>query len=193
VPEATSTKPSEQLVDAVSEELVAGFRGAMGRLAAGVVMVTTLIDERPWGLTVSACCSISMAPPMLLVSLGDTTASARAIEKYGYFGVSILGEGLIDAARFGAARGAPKFVEQLCDFEGREGSKTPAIAGAIAHVDCRVARALPVADHVLFIGRVEAVLPGPSREEPLVYHDRRWHRLGYASDLGAAPAPDLWW
>jgi flavin reductase ActVB len=181
------------LADSVPEEVVNGFRDAMSLLAAGVVMVTTRIDDRPWGLTVSACCSVSMAPPMLLVSLGATTASARAIEASGSFGVSILGERLIETARFGSARGAPKFIEDFHDTAADERSVSPAVAGAISHVDCSVAHAHAVADHVIFLGRVENVIGAHRHDDPLVYHDRRWHRLGYASDLGAAPAPDLWW
>jgi flavin reductase ActVB len=182
----------QDLGGSAEEELVNAFREAMSRLAAGVVMVTTSIDGRPWGLTVSSCCSISMAPPMLLVSLGGTTASVRAIEESGRFGVSILGERLIDAARFGSARGAPKFVDDLCDASHTE-SATPVVAGAISHVDCKVAQIVAAADHRIVLGTVEKVLPGRGGEEPLVYHNRRWHRLGYASDLGAAPAPELWW
>jgi flavin reductase ActVB len=66
-----------------------GFRAAMSRLAAGVVMVSCHVDEKPWGLTVSACCSVSMDPPLLLVSLGSETASARAIGETGRFGVAL--------------------------------------------------------------------------------------------------------
>lgn len=183
----------QELAGSVPEDVGSGFREAMSRLAAGVVMVTAHVDGRPWGLTVSACCSVSMAPPMLLVSLGSVTTSARAIEESGRFGVSILGERLIDTARFGAARGAPKFLEELVDSGGDGRSSTPVVAGAIGHVDCAVVQALRVADHVLFLGRVEHVVVARGHEDPLVYHDRRWHRLGYASDLGAAPAPDLWW
>jgi flavin reductase (DIM6/NTAB) family NADH-FMN oxidoreductase RutF len=58
-----------------------GFRAAMSRLAAGVVMVTCHVDGKPWGLTVSACCSVSMDPLLLLVSLGSKTASARSVRE----------------------------------------------------------------------------------------------------------------
>jgi flavin reductase ActVB len=163
----------------------------MGRLAAGVVMVTTEVDGRPWGLTVSACCSISMSPPTIAVSLSDTTVSAKAIEDSGRFGVSILGESLIEAARFGSLRGQPKFVDHFCGE--RERSQSPAIESAIAHVDCRVERSIQVADHVVFFGEVESVLHRPADDNPLVYHDRRFHRLSFSSDIRAAPAPDLWW
>jgi flavin reductase ActVB len=177
------------LVDA--DTVPADFREAMGRLAAGVVMVTTHVDGRPWGLTVSACCSLSVSPPMLLVSLGTSTASARAIEASGRFGVSILGDDLIGAARFGSARDRPKFVEQYC--AGGEPCGSPVIEGSIAHVDCEVERSIVAADHTLFLGLVEKVLHGRPAASPLVYHDRRFHRLSMASDLGAAPGPNIWW
>ncbi len=54
-----------------------GFRTAMSQLAAGVVMVTCHVGGKPWGLTVSACCSVSMSPPLMLVSLGSATTSTR--------------------------------------------------------------------------------------------------------------------
>lgn len=175
----------------VQEDLGLSFREAMGRLAAGIVMVTTEVDGRPWGLTVSACCSISMSPPTLAVSLGGNTVSAKVIDETGRFGVSILGETLIEAARFGSARGAPKFVEHLCVDEDR--SHSPAIESAIAHIDCRVAQSARVADHVVFFGEVECVVRRAREDNPLVYHDRRFHRLSFSSDLEAAPAPELWW
>jgi len=173
------------------DQLKLDFRDAMGRLAAGIVMVTTEVDGRPWGLTVSACCSISMSPPTIAVSLGDTTVSAKVIEDTGRFGVSILGESLIDAAHFGSTRGQPKFVEHYCASQGR--SMTPAIESAIAHVDCRVEQTARVADHIVFFGEVECVLHRPESDNPLVYHDRRFHRLSFSSDIRAAPAPDVWW
>ena len=67
------------------------FREAMGRLAAGVVMVTCSVDGRPWGLTVTACCSVSIEPPLLLVSLGRESSTASAVRRTGSFGVSLLG------------------------------------------------------------------------------------------------------
>jgi flavin reductase ActVB len=173
------------------DPLALDFRDAMGRLASGVVMVTTEVDGRPWGLTVSACCSISMSPPTIAVSLSDNTVSAKVIEESGRFGVSILGESLVDAARFGSLRGQPKFVESFCGSQER--SRSPAIESAIAHVDCRVERIVPVADHVVFFGEVDCVLHRDEEDNPLVYHDRRFHRLSFSSDIRAAPAPDLWW
>jgi flavin reductase ActVB len=151
------------------------FREAMGHLACGVVMVTSWVDGKPWGLTISACCSVSMDPPTLLVSLGEHTVSARSIEETGRFGVSILSERQVEAARFGSAAGAPKFLGSLCD-ERDEACETPILAGALAHVDCEVAQIAPVADHAIVIGAVRAVVlsAGPA---PLLYYARRYRVL----------------
>jgi flavin reductase ActVB len=171
-----------------SEETLTGFREAMSRLAAGVVMVTTEVEGKPWGLTVSACCSISMTPPLLLVSLGSETVSARVIERTGVFGVSLLTDKLIEVAQFGAARGAAKFVTEFCD-PPPVGVASPAVCGALAHVDCRVSQTIHAGDHTVFLGAVQAVVSGDG--EPLVYYARSYRAVADSTTLGYVPAT-LW-
>jgi flavin reductase (DIM6/NTAB) family NADH-FMN oxidoreductase RutF len=180
MPPEIEMKPADSVVD--------GFRSAMSRLAAGVVMVTCHVDGKPWGLTVSACCSVSMEPQLLLVSLGRETASAYAIADTWRFGVSVLGERLTDVARFGASRGKPKFVDDFC-HPGDCASRTPVVAGALAHVDCSVARRVPAGDHIIYIGRVENVVLSDG-DRPLVYYSRSYHRLAPTDDLHVAPVAD---
>lgn len=156
-------------------EVTGPFRAAMSRLAAGVVMVTCHVGQRPWGLTVSACCSVSMDPPLLLVSLGRETTSARAITDTGRFGVALLGDHLVDVARFGAAQGQPKFAEEHC-LDDAAGSRSPVVAGALAHVDCAVRETVDAGDHRLFIGDVELAVVH-ERDRPLVWCERTFHRL----------------
>jgi len=151
------------------------FRHAMSRLAAGVVMVTCHVGGKPWGLTVSACCSVSMDPPILLVSLAKGTASARAIAETGRYGVSLLGDHLLDVARFGAAQGQPKFLEPWCE-PGEEHCASPVVAGALAHVDLAVRQAVDAGDHVVFIGDVEHAF-AHERDSPLVFCSRTFHGL----------------
>jgi flavin reductase ActVB len=165
--------------------VVDDFKVAMSRLAAGVVMVTCHVDGKPWGLTVSACCSVSMEPPLLLVSLGSTTASAHAITETGSFGVSLLGEELLGVAQFGAARGQPKFLDEFCRV-GDHDAKSPVVAGALAAIDCAVEQVVPAGDHTIFIGAVTDVLAREG-DQPLVYYSRTFHRLSALSDLHVAP------
>lgn len=165
------------------------FRLAMSRLAAGIVMVTCYVDGKPWGLTVSACCSVSMSPPLILVSLGQGTASASAITDQRAFGVSVLGERLIDVARFGSSRGEPKFVEHLCAQAEDGACESPALDGAIAHVDCILEQRVPAGDHLIFIGRVCSVLLSEG-DRPLVFHDCSYHHLAPSTDLHVRPVVD---
>lgn len=166
-------------------EVVEIFKTAMSRLAAGVVMVTCHVDGKPWGLTVSACCSVSMSPPLILVSLGTETTSARAITEKGWFGVNLLGESLISVARFGAARGQPKFVEEHC-HEGDQSTVSPIVAGAIAAIDCAVEQIIRAGDHTLFIGAVTSVLTRPD-DRPLVYYSRDYHCLRNLAEMTVGP------
>jgi flavin reductase ActVB len=164
-------------------DLGQAFREAMSHLAATVVMVTTTVDGRPWGLTISACCSVSAAPPTLLISLGSHTVSAKVIAEHGAFGLSVLGQHGIDAARAGAAPGAPKFVERFCrPAELADGAaRWPVVRGAVAHLDCHVARTVDAGDHTVFFGEVDDVVLSVG-SPPLLY----WGR-DYAAVDGGEP------
>lgn len=162
------------------------FREAMSRLACGVVIVTTVVDGVPWGMTVSACCSVSMDPPLILVSLAGQTNSAVTIRERGRFGVSILGANSVEVARFGAAPGQPKFIPHFCGPDEEHPMASPNVISALAHVDCTVESEVPAGDHVLFIGRVGQVRGVHGQEvwdSPLVYYRRDYYGLGSLQDV----------
>ena len=153
------------------------FKSAMRLLAAGVVMVVARKDERLWGLTISACCSISASPPRVLISLADDASCRDAILETRRFGLSVLRDDQKHLAELGAVPGSPKYVDAFCEDAGGERTTTM-IAGALLHVECSVERVFSVSDHTLLIGDVEAVV-APDREGgPLLYFDRTFHSLG---------------
>jgi flavin reductase ActVB len=157
---------------AVDEET---FKTAMRSLAAGVVMVVAQKGERLWGLTISACCSISANPPQVLISLADDASCRDAILETGRFGLSLLRDDQKRLAELGAVPGGPKYVDVFC--VDRTGRRTTMIAGALVHVDCKVDRVFAVSGHTLVIGNVDAVAAHGSGG-PLVYFDRTFHTLG---------------
>lgn len=162
-----------------SPQVTEGFRRAMRQLSAGVVMVTTRVEGQAWGLTVSACCSVSLDPALLLISVGKHTTTAVGIRSDSRFGVSVLGERLLDVAHFGSAKRAPKFVTSFCLSSDQlaEQSRSPVLEGGLAHVDCQVLREIEAGDHVIFLGEVENVLLFEG-DMPLVYFDGSYRRLG---------------
>jgi flavin reductase ActVB len=157
------------------------FKTAMRSLAAGVVMVVAQRDDRLWGLTISACCSISASPPQVLISLADDASCREAILDTRRFGLSVLRDDQKHLAELGAVPGGPKYVDAFCD-DARSSRRTTMIAGALVHLDCTVARVFEVSDHTILIGNVEAVV-SPQREGgPLLYFDRTFHALGEPLD-----------
>lgn len=176
-PGAEDPLPAGEIPSAAPE----GFRRAMRLLAGGVAVVTTIVDGRPWGLTVSACCSLTADPPQVLVSLDSRTASCRAIVDRGGFGVALLGSDQVDVARVCSASGRPKFVEELVDPEFVS-AQSPVIAGALAQLDCRLVDSHRVGDHLLLVGLVREVLSPRTHEElaPLVYYEREFRTVGAA-------------
>ncbi|WP_071394205.1 flavin reductase family protein [Bacillus tuaregi] len=151
-------------------ELQKNFRESMSRLAAGVTLVTTEIDGRPWGLTVSASCSISMDPPLILISLANTNASTKAIMENNCFSVALLAQDQIEVALKGAKAGAPKFFEE---FTERKGNAYYDIKQALANIHCKVDKVVEAGDHTIFIGLVEEVSLGDA-QAPLLYFDRQF-------------------
>ncbi|WP_214371280.1 flavin reductase family protein [Pseudonocardia sp. H11422] len=147
----------------------------MARLATGVVVVTCWIDGKPWGTTVSACCSVSLDPPLILASLRENTASVQAIRRSGTFGISILGQRTVDVARFASRPGQAKFIHEYCDVV--PDTVTPAIRDSVAHACCEVDQQVRAGDHVLFVGRVREVFLH-TNDRPLVYHSRDFCGIG---------------
>lgn len=156
--------------------LAAAFREAMAQLAGAVVVVTCEVDGRPWGLTVSACCSVSLSPPIILVSLGRHTVSRQQILAFGRFGINVLAADNLPAARHGAAAGAPKFVDDHC--QPVAGTRSPLVAGALAQIDCVVNRTVEVGDHTLVLGDVRGVRNGGRDGGPLLYFNRAFRGVG---------------
>lgn len=149
------------------------FRTAMAQLAGGVVVITTEDAEgRPHGFTATSFCSVSMDPPLVLVCLADTSSSYEAFLGCRGFAVSLLSqEQRALAIRF-ATTGADKFRPEDNVTTPR---LLPAVAGALAVLDCAVHARHPAGDHIILVGAVRHVLSG--RGDPLVYHDRAFRQL----------------
>jgi flavin reductase (DIM6/NTAB) family NADH-FMN oxidoreductase RutF len=153
-------------------------------------MVTSEVDGEPWGLTVSACCSVSLEPPTILVSVARHTATAAAVSSSASFGVSILGADLLDAARFGSAPGTAKFVRPFCLSAEVVGgrSRSPVVSGCLAHVDATVSNEITAGDHVIYLGAVHNVLCLDEDDDPLVYFGGRYRSLRPGEVGAAAPS-----
>ncbi|MDX6418298.1 MAG: hypothetical protein QOG28_2918, partial [Trebonia sp.] len=69
------------------------FRDTLARVPTPVTVVTSHIDRLPHGTTVSAFSSLSLEPPMILVSLDQNSDLLKIIQESGRFGVNVLASG----------------------------------------------------------------------------------------------------
>ena len=125
------------------------FRAALSRFASGVTVVTTKdTDGNLHGLTVSAFCSVSLEPPLILICIDKHTASHNAFQQSNRFVVNVLREEQTQYANrcFGAistiAGWILPFIERMspsllhpCDrvsnFKNREVLSAPTRSGSI--------------------------------------------------------------
>jgi flavin reductase (DIM6/NTAB) family NADH-FMN oxidoreductase RutF len=145
-------------------------------LPSGVVMVTVDVDGRPWGLTISSCASLSVEPPQVVLSLASHTVTCRRILATRSFGLSLLGADHRHVAEHGAAPGTAKFIDEFC-VPGR-GEFMPSVRDAAYHLGCSLVAAHVHADHTLVVGGVVEASKAPASQEPMVYFDRAFRRVG---------------
>lgn len=156
------------------------YRDALSRFPAGVVVVTAINGQGEMkGLTVSAFCSVSVEPPLVLVCVDAGSNTLPAILDSSAFTINILAAGRESLARVFASKGEGK-------FDGVEWIRSQALdhAGPILHNDvaayliCSLEQTVEAGDHHVLIGRVAEVGSSESEEEALVYHRRNFSAVG---------------
>jgi flavin reductase (DIM6/NTAB) family NADH-FMN oxidoreductase RutF len=162
--------PKAAAVEAAAREL----RQVMGRFATGVTVVTTTHRETIHGMTANAFLSVSLRPPLVLVSLGRCRMS-EMLPRTGRYGVSVLAS---DQEHFAAHFAGQRVSSVAPEFVWHK--DLPLLDGALAHVGCRVVDVHTAGDHVLWIGEVEHLY---HREgEPLLFYTGRFGTLSEVSD-----------
>jgi flavin reductase len=153
---------------------VPAFREAMSRLGAAVHVVTTAGPGGKTGFTATAVCSVSDAPPTLLVCLNRRNHSAPILHENKVFCVNTLGaECEIIADVFAGRTGAA--LEQRFGTGEWTTLKTgaPMLSSAVVALDCRVVEIKAVASHNVIFGAVVDIRLGPAGPA-LVYHERAY-------------------
>ncbi|HWI74044.1 MAG TPA: flavin reductase family protein [Baekduia sp.] len=122
------------------------LRSCLGRFATGVVVVTFEGPDGQHGITVNSFTSVSMEPPLVLVSVARRARSHDALRGRS-FCVNVLGAEQEELARQFAGKGER-------DAVWVEDAHVPRLAGVLAHLECRSWRDYDGGDHTLFLGEV---------------------------------------
>ncbi|WP_426321804.1 flavin reductase family protein [Microbacterium sp. E-13] len=152
------------VMDAVRLEprqIATELRATFARFATGVAVVAYEDDDGVHGLTVNSLTSISLDPPLLLVSIQKNSRSHAALLDRP-FTVSVLSADHSDVARAFASKsrdGAP-------DWDRSMGA--PLVAGAIGWFHCTPWARHEAGDHTIVLGEVQ--LCGSGDGSPLLFY-----------------------
>lgn len=128
------------------------LRRAFGNFATGVTIVTTLdAAGKPCGFTANSFTSVSIEPPLLLVSIARSAYGCDVFTSSNGFSVNILARDQRELSNRFAASGTDKFAG--LGWQSRA-SGSPVIDGVVAWFDCAHHEQVDAGDHVILIGRV---------------------------------------
>jgi len=142
------------------------LRRIMGHFATGVTVITTISnDGSPYGLTANAFMSVSLEPPLLLISVDKKAESYPYFEKSRVFTVNILRDDQEGLSRRFAVSGGNKF-DGVAYHRG--GNNVPILDETLAHIECRMYATHDGGDHTLYLGEV---VEAETREgKPLLFY-----------------------
>lgn len=150
-------------VDPVVEK---NFRAAMSHVAAPVSIVTSVVDGTPWGTTVSAFASLSMDPPMMLISLQHDSGLLARISEGSVLGVNVLSSTQSELALAFARKDLDRFTSTPWTLVGG----APQLLDIHAYIAVKVTQMVAGGDHVVLFCDVIDATTYDTR--PLTYHQR---------------------
>ncbi|MFD0309596.1 flavin reductase family protein [Streptomyces sp. NPDC127119] len=171
----------------------AEFRRVLGNFATGVTVITapapapttdpaTATDPEaaptaPAGFACQSFAALSLDPPLIAFMVARTSTTWPRIARAGVFCVNVLGAHQGDLCRGFAVSGSDKFAGVAHEPSPVSGS--PRLAGATAWIDCAVHAVHTGGDHLIVVGRVNALgTPDPDADgngaAPLLFHRGRF-------------------
>lgn len=149
-------------------------RDIMGQFATGVTVVTTQYQNgEVTGMTANAVMSLSLDPPLIVVSVDKTATMHEALSDGQCFAINILARDQEHLSNRFAMPG-PKDFSDLDVAKAESGA--PILGGTLGYLDCKLVNTLPAGDHDMFVGEILAGQLGEG--DPLLYYGGKYRSLG---------------
>jgi len=158
--------PVEQIDDTETRLSQADLRHAFSLYPTGVVAVCALAGGRPNGIAINSFSSISLDPPLVSISIANSSATWPKLKSAPRLGLSVLGAHQNDLCRQLSSKKTDRF--DGVDWQATEAGAV-LLAGAALWLECRPFRVFEGGDHMvelLEITRCEVFADVP----PLVFH-----------------------
>jgi len=153
------------------------LRKAMRNWATGITIVTAAHEDTQHGMTVSSFTSLSLEPPLLSVSLYNTSRTHGLVSASGHFGVTILAADQEEISNRFAGR-IPDTDDRFADLDVETlVSGAPFITGGLTFFDCRISQTIPLGTNTLFIAEI---LDARFQDDgnPLIYFNQKYQQFG---------------
>ncbi|MGB7873547.1 MAG: flavin reductase family protein [Anaerolineales bacterium] len=152
------------------------LRQSMRAWTSGIAVVTASHAEEQHGMTVSSFTSISLEPPLIMISVQTGSRTHKLASQANGFAVTILADDQQEISDRFAGR-IPDAEDRLAGIETETlVTGAPFIKGGLAYLDCRVSQSIEVGTNTLFLAEVVSAR-GNGEGDPLVYHDRAYRKL----------------
>ncbi|MXM68088.1 flavin reductase [Streptomyces sp. HUCO-GS316] len=151
------------------------FRRVLGNFATGVTVVTAPAadgEDSPAGFACQSFSSLSLDPPLVAFMVGRTSTTWPRIARSGVCCINVLSAGQGELCRAFAVSGADKFAGVAYDAAPVSGS--PRLADTLAWIDCTIHAVHTGGDHLIVVGRVNALGTGDEDTAPLLFHRGRF-------------------
>lgn len=169
---ATMTDPPGHAVTARA------LRRALGRFVSGVTVVTTGSGQEGdavHGMTANAFTSVSLDPPLVLVSIATRAKMDARIAENGRYGVSVLcREQEPVSLHFAGGKPCPEKIRFI------ERGGVPLLDGALVHLACSLYDSHAAGDHTLHVGQVDELWS--CHGDPLVFFTGTFRALEIVRD-----------
>jgi flavin reductase (DIM6/NTAB) family NADH-FMN oxidoreductase RutF len=184
-PDDTADADELEIAGEPGQDPAAAFRRTLGMFATGVTVITTQDGEQVHGMTANAFMSVSLRPPLVVISV-DRRAKMHALLHEGRrYGISVLA----DEQRSLSDRFAGRTTEGTEEVGFDLVHDTPLVRGALAHLVARVVRSNWGGDHSLFVGQVEYARYGEGR--PLLFQGGRYQHLLERAPVFSSLPPEI--
>ena len=148
------------------------LRNLFGCFASGVTIISSGIKSQIHGMTANSFVSVSLDPPLALISVAHSTTMHSVLKKNKQFGLSILRNDQAHIATHFAGRPMEGYQPEF----SHKGGGVPVLQEALAWMTCAVTESFDVGDHTLFIGQL---MDCNYQEEidPLLYFNGKYAAL----------------
>ncbi|MFU8765760.1 MAG: flavin reductase family protein [Haliea sp.] len=151
------------------------LRNALGRFATGVCLITAVTEEgEPLALTANSFSSVSLDPPLVLWSLQNNSEVFSLYAGAQKFAINVLAGTQQELSSRYARKG--DHVLDPEHFVLGENGGAPLINDALVSFECSLDATHPGGDHLIIIGRVDAMHVRPEGE-PLVFYSGAYRAL----------------